>query len=506
MTALLRAALAATLFAVFFASPARGEAVLSVNVVPGVFDQPSMVLDGNTAHVAFIGADDIAGPFLLYYAAVDGGADFGNLNLIADNILLTQPVPVLDTAGSPDNTYTDARHPKIARRTASELVIFFQAKPAADDIVFSLYRALVTTDNNAVGSILVSKVGGEISPGDIQDLSFGLVAADNTARVAYASRPAADPSEPFQVHYARIGLDDAAVVGTPILLSSGDGDTVTGSDGIRPLPSLVLDSLNRAHVAWAANDDDASAGAIYYALVKEIDGTDNLAIGATKILDRPLNWVHPSVLAPAANSILVLAGDAPFPGFGGLIGLAQVNPDAVVHTGLPVSTGNIRSFLVKGPTLLSHDFNLYRPEALLDGRGRIHLTGYGISGSGATYYVFQQRDAFPYAEFVIPPVPVGLNEFPAELDGDYTKAAFGFLNGKSIVFWSSRFPGNPDRRDLRVTTVPSVFDAPPTQESGCTIVRNRDRGASGRIPGDLLILLPAIVLGFRRFLRRRLAT
>lgn len=506
MTAFLRAALAATLFAAFFASPARGEIVLSVNGVPGAFDQPSVAQDGNTAHVAFIGADGIAGPFLVYYAAVDGGADFGNLNLAADNILLTQPVPVLDTEGSPENTYTDARHPKIARRGANELVIFFQARPAADDNAFSLYRALVTTDNNVVGAILVSKVGGDITAGDIRDVSFGLVSADNTARVAYAARTEADPAAPFQVHYARIGLDNASVDRTPIRLSSGDGDTVTGSDGIHPLPSLVLDSLNRSHVAWTANDDSSSTGAIYYALVKEVDGTDTLAIGATKILDRSHNWVHPSLLASAPNSILVLAGTAFWPGFGGPVGLAQVNPDAVAHTGLPVSIGNIRSFLVRGPTLLPQNFDLYRPEALLDGRGRIHLTGYGISGSGALYYVFQQRDAFPYAEFVIPPVPVGLNEFPAEIDGDYTKAAFGFLNGKSVVFWSGRVPGNEDLRDLRVTTVPSVFDAPPTQESGCAIVRNPDRGASGRIPGNLLILLPVIALGIRRLVRRRLAT
>jgi hypothetical protein len=490
MTALLRAALAATLFAAFFASPARGEAVLSVNVVPGVFDQPSMVLDGNAAHVAFIGADDIAGPFLVYYAAVDGGADFGNLNLIADNILLTQPVPVLDTAGSPDNTYTDARHPKIARRTASELVIFFQARPNAGDNAYRLFQAIIPIDNNQVvsQSVSVREVLG-VTTGDIHDVSFGLVAADNTARVAYANRPTADPGVPFQVYYAKIDIVSAAAIEEPIPLS------VTGSGGFRPVPSLKLDGLNRAHVAWVSNHSDPDSGPIFYAMVNS--GGNGIAIPAIQVLGGRTSWDHPSVLVSANNSVIVIAADADNPEKAGEVGAVEINPDAPP------------SFLLR-EKILDANSRVYRPEAFLDAKQRIHVTGYGspppavgISGTGGVYYVVSLSTLFTTPEFVRP--RTGFGREGLELPGDYTKAAFGFLNGKTIVFWSG-LAEDGTNRDLRVTTVPSVFDAPPTQESGCTIVRNRDRGASGRIPGDLLILLPAIVLGFRRFLRRRLAT
>src|SRR4030065_236986 len=79
----------------------------------------------------------------------------------------------------------DARHPRIALRSSTEVVIFFQAKPSGPaDTAYLLYRALLTLDNNVVVSQSVLPVEG-VSPGNIEHVSFGLVAADNTPRPAY---------------------------------------------------------------------------------------------------------------------------------------------------------------------------------------------------------------------------------------------------------------------------------------------------------------------------------
>ncbi|MEK6778088.1 MAG: hypothetical protein AABY80_00335, partial [Candidatus Deferrimicrobiota bacterium] len=355
--------------------------------------------------------------------------------------------------------------------------------------------------NNVATLLSVLEVTGFPS-GDIEDISFGIVTTDNTVRMAFANRSAISATTPFHVYFARVGLDNATVVGTPILLSSGDDNTITGSDGFRPVPSLRLDALNRSHIAWAANDSTRNSGGVYYALVKETNGIDNTAIGATEVLGTTRDWGHPSVLVSATNSVVVLAADEFIPGTAGAVGLVQVNPDAVTHNGLPVSIGTVRTFLLLGPAILLEPFKLYRPEAFLDAKGRIHMTGYGTSGSTSTYYSFKLISVSPFAEFVTPPVPVGFNEFPAERAEDYTKAAFEFLNGKAMVFWSGLIPGSSANRNLNVTTVPAVVDVTPTQESGCSMVADPRAGERGRIPGTALLFLPAVILAVRRVLAR----
>ena len=111
----------------------------------------------------------------------------------------------------------------------------------------------------------------------------------------------------FNVYYARVSLDTAAVSGspgTPLLLSS-----VAGSSGFRPLPSLRLDNSKRAHVAWAANSDNTTANGVYYALVKETNGADNVVIAATEILGRSKKWGFPLLLVSSTSSVIIMAVD-----------------------------------------------------------------------------------------------------------------------------------------------------------------------------------------------------
>src|SRR3990172_12411167 len=97
-------------------------------------------------------------------------------------------------------------------RSSTEAVILFQAKPGASpDPTYALYLARLTLENKAVVKQSVRRVTG-IS-GFVEDVSFGLVTADNTARVAYAGRQGG--LDPFGVSYARVSLDSAAVTGTP---------------------------------------------------------------------------------------------------------------------------------------------------------------------------------------------------------------------------------------------------------------------------------------------------
>ncbi|MGA6993743.1 MAG: hypothetical protein WBX50_07580, partial [Candidatus Deferrimicrobiaceae bacterium] len=59
-----------TLLAVAMAGAAAAEKTVAVNdpAIPGVFDQPSVAVSGSVTHVAYIGANNTAGPFRLYYA------------------------------------------------------------------------------------------------------------------------------------------------------------------------------------------------------------------------------------------------------------------------------------------------------------------------------------------------------------------------------------------------------------------------------------------------------
>ena len=507
MIRIFRVAIASVLLAAATGGTAFAEKTFSVNDAnTGVFDQPSVVLNGLVANVAYIGGTSTAGPFTVFFAAVNGGADFTNLLLPRDSTVLPIPAVAIDNTGASGNSaYFDARHPKIALRSATEVAILFQARPSPADDFYRPYIARVAVTANSATLISVRQVtgfpAGVLTTGDIEDISCNLALTDNTARISFASRPSISVATPFHVYFARVGLDTAAVVGTPLLLSSGNDDTVTGSDGFRPVPSLSLDALGNSHVAWAANDNTPNPGGVYYAMVTSTAAVDNVGIGATEILGRTLSWGHPSVLVIATNSVILLAGDESFPGRAGSIGIANLNPDAVVpKNGLPVSIGLIRSFLVTGPNVLPSTFDLYRPEASLDASQRIHMTGYGASGSAATYYAMKLSAVSPFVEVVTAPAPVGLNEFPAELPGDYTKAAFRFLNGKTIVFWSGLIPGSANR-NLNVTTVQAAVDIVPAEESGCSMVGDPRAGETGRVPGAALLFLPAAALAVRRLSR-----
>lgn len=506
MTRIARFALAVVMLTVALHGTAAAELTFSLNDNnTGVFDQASATFSGNNVYTAFIGDNTGSGAFRVFFASVNGAADFANLLLPRDNTLIPIPPFVIDATGAGGNSpYFDARHPRIALRGATEAVILFQAKPLASDVVYRPYIARVSFTGSAATLVSVRQItgfpAGVLSTGDIEDISFNLVLTDNTVRMAFANRSSISASTPFHVYYARVGVDNNTVVGAPILLSSGNDDTTTGSDGFRPIPSLRIDLLNNSHVAWAANDATPTASGVYYALVTSTATVDNVAIAATEVLGRTLAWGHPSIHVASTSSVLVLAADESFPGRAGNIGLVHMNPDAVTpKTGFPVSIGTARLFLVFGPSILPSTFDLYHPEAFMDVNLQIHFTGYGISGSGATYYAMRTTGISPFAEFVTAPISVGFNQFPAELASDYSRAAFAVLNAKTVVFWSGLIPGSANR-NLNFTSVQnSSFIS--SEESGCAMVKDPRAGERERIPGTLFLLLPAAVLAVRRLAR-----
>jgi len=488
-----------TLLTIAVAATAGAGKTVAVNdpAIPGVFDQPSAVGSGSVVHVAYIGATTTAGPFLLFYAAIKGSSDFTNLSLsrTTPGFLVTPPTAIDNTAPGND-AYVDARHPRIAVRSSNEVEIFFQAKAAASpDPAYFLYMATLTLQDGAVVKQSVRLVTG--LSGFNEDVSFALNTSDGTARIAYSGR--AGISGDFNVYYARVSLDTAAVTGspgTPILLSS-----VPGSSGSRPLPSLRLDSSKRAHVAWAANSDSATANGIYYALVKETDGVDTVAIAATEVLGRSRKWGDPNLLVSTPSSVIIVAVDESQPEFAGNIGLVRINPNADDQDGSPVQVGIDTKFLLTPPgeAILPESFNLFRPEAFLDSLTQIHITGYGTGGTRSTYYGFKLASDFPYAQFQKLPAPVGLDsaEFPVSLAGDYTRSALGFLTGgKVVVFWSGEASGTGNR-NLDVTGLPAA-SAIETNESGCTVVTSPGGENTFRIPDVLLLALPLVMLWIRR--------
>jgi hypothetical protein len=179
------------------------------------------------------------------------------------------------------------------------------------------------------------------------------------------------------------------------------------------------------------------------------------------------------------------------------MGIVNLNPDAVTpKTGLPVSIGQVRLFLLFGPSILPSTFDLYHPEAFRDASGQIHLTGYGISGSTATYYSITTTAVSPFASFVTAPISVGFNQFPAELPNDYTTAGLAVFSGKTIIFWSGLIPGSANR-NLNFTAAPngSIVSS---GGGGCSMVKDPRAGETERIPGTFLLILPAVVLILRR--------
>ena len=520
--------------AVGVGTSARAEGIFPVNN-PGagnwVFDQPSVAANGTVLHLAFVG-DNTAGaedPSLdtrLYYGAVNGGADFTSKATVRSHVVVTEPVAIDNGAA-----YSNARHPQIALRSATELAILFQAVPGGGTD-HKLFLARVTIDNNAVKAQKVEEVKSPASgsiAGNLVDPSFALVASDNSLRVAYTD----DSSGYGNVYYARVGLDNAFLAGSPLLLSSQPN-----SQGVQPLPRLRLDGNGSSHVVWAANNFTGTATGIYYAMVHAASpgAADNLAIGATQVLTGGYRWGFPSLFLTSSSNVWILASDEPPAGSGGVdptglagsVGISEVNPYAVTFDGNPVNVNNVGSnasffYNPPGGSVLSSDFDAYRPVAELDSLSRVHVAGYGFrggpplyQGTPGRYYVMSLGSTATssgtsslFASMVASPVSVGIGDvsFAMQLPGDYTRPAFTHFSGKSVNFWSGPDDAVTDptatRRNLYVTSTFSPTD--PTKQSGCSMVDDPRRGEEGRMPGAAVLLLPAALLALRRAARKAFA-
>lgn len=493
------------LIAFAFAGTAGAEITLPVNDNnTGVFDQPSVAINGSTAHVAFIADNTASGVFRVFYAAVNGNANFANLSLVRDNTVIITSQVAIDNATAPNDAYNDARHPKIRMRSSTEAVIVFQARPAALDTVYRPYIARVTLSGTAVTRVSVRRIAfpaGVLDATDIEDLSFGIVTTDNSARIAFGTKSAIGAAETFQVYFARVGMDNATVTGNPIQLSS-----LAGTGGLRPLPSLGLDALNRSHVAWAADNAASGASPVYYAMIKEISGADNRVISATQVIGGGFRWSYPSAQVLSNSSIVVLAADNSAAGTPGNIGLVNINPDADNQDGSPVQVANNTTFFLTPPgeLILPDDFKFYNPDAILDTAGVIHMAGYGVGGTRSVYMAFRLISTSPFFEIVTSRAQAGFDsqEFPREdIPGDYTRAAFGLLGGKAIVFWSGSLAAGAVNRNIDVSTVATTTPVVPSEESGCSMVAHPRAGERGRMAGAALLFLPAAVLCARRMFR-----
>ena len=491
-----------------------------------LFDQPSVVANGTVLHVAFVGDNAIGGSLntRVYYAAVNGAADFTNKLTIDNQVRITAPFAI-------DNAlFNQARHPQIALRSANELAILFQAIPSDNAASgFKLFSAVLTIGNNVVISQRVNEIldaAGARLPGSLTDPSFGVVVSDNTLRVAFSSFPSLLVPSFSDVYYARVGWDNAQVVNNTILL---DNATSTGR---LPLPRLQLDVSNNSHVVWSANDDTAGTpSGIYYAMAKAVPPgiVDNLAIGATQVLSGGYRWGFPNVLlANASNQIWVLAADEPSgsTGLAGSLGIALLNPYAVTHDGNPVNVNNVGAnslFFLNPPggSVLSSNFDAYHPEASIDGQARMHIAGYGFrstlspfQGTPGRFYAMSVGStsssagtASVFATMVSSPVSVGLGDiaFAMQIPGDYTRPAFVHLSAKAVHFWSGPdnvLAGDAGARNLYVTSALDSPDNPPVKQSGCSMVGDPRDYDAGRIPGAAVLLLPAILLAVRRATRK----
>ena len=503
------------------AAGAWAEGIFPVNdagIGNWVFDQPSVVANGTILHLAFVGDSDTGADSSpdtrIYYAAVNAGADFTNKLTTRSQVVVTAPVAIEN-----GDAYTNARHPQIALRSATQVEILFQAIPVGDTS-YKLFLAVVTIENNAVKTHLVKEVQDPVSgrmAGNLVDPSFGLVAADNSLRVAYT-----DTSTGIgNVYYSRVGWDNAFLVGSSILLSSQPS-----SQGVQPLPRLRLDGNNDSNIVWAANNSTNTPTGIYYAMVRRIppSAVDNLAIGATQVLWGGYRWGFPNVLVLNPSNVWIFAADEPPIGSAGLAGslaISQINPYAVIQDGNPVTVNNVganTSFFLNPPggSVLSSDFDAYRPEVDLDSQIRVHVAGYGFRGSPplfqgtpGRYYVMSLGTTASgvgtsavFGSMIGSPVPVGLGDiaFAVQLPGDYTRPAFVRFSGKSVNFWSGPDNVVAGARNLYVT---STFSPPdPTKQSGCSMVDNPRRDEGGRIPGAAVLLLPALLLAIRRAVRK----
>ena len=527
-----RRLLLVTAAAAGLATAAWGEGIFPVNDAGTgnwAYDQPSVAAYGSVLNLAFVGssaagADNASLNTRLYYAAVNGGADFTNTATTRALVLATPPVAI-----ETGDAYTAARHPQIAVVSATELAIVFQAIPAGET-GYKLFRARVTIANNAVTSSRVDEIrdaAGARIPGRLTDPSFVFVPSDSTLRLAFSSFPSLVAGSTYSdVYYARVGLASGQVVNTAVLLTK-----TASSTGVSPLPRLAIDGNAFSHIVWAANNSDptrTTPAGIYYAMVHAVPPSvvDNLAIGATQVLSGGYRWGFPGVLITSNSSnVWILAADEPASGastgMAGPVGFAEVNPYAVVHDGNPVNVNNLSigantSFFLNPPggSVLSSNFDAYQPEALIDSQNRVHISGYGFRyadghGTPGRYFVMSLGTTATgagttsvFATMVSSPVSVGNGDvaFATQLPGDYTRPAFYHYSGRSVNFWSGPDNVVTGARNLYVTSTFSPAD--PTSQSGCSMVDDPRRGEAGRIPGAAVLLLPAALLALRRAARK----
>jgi hypothetical protein len=129
-----------------------------------------------------------------------------------------------------------------------------------------------------------------------------------------------------------------------------------------------------------------------------------------------------------------------------------------------------------------------------------------MSVSGVTTTTGTTAELAQMASF---PLPVGNGDlaYAGTIPGDYTRTAFARFSGKSVLFWSG--PAIPGGRNLYVTSVASAADPTPppapTSQSGCSTVDDPRRGDGDRIPGAVLLLLPAALLALRKAARKAFA-
>jgi hypothetical protein len=499
-----------------------------------VFDQPSVAASESILHVAFVGnnASGALNPdgtpntsldTRLYYAAVNVEVNSRDNKFTRTGVIVTEPVAI-------DNgdAYTSARHPQVLPRTSSEVVILFQAIPTGETN-YKLFRAMLNLDNNVLKRQRVSEIrdaAGARIPGKLTDPSFALVTGDNTLRIAYSSFPSPliDNATYSDVYYARVAMESARVLNNRLLLT-----TVPASAGVTPLPRLRLDTNHNSHIAWAANNSTGDPTGIYYSMVHAVSPSvvDNLAIGATQVLSGGYRWGFPNILTNNTRYVWILANNEPpsgwSSGFAGSLGITEINPDGVTHDGNPVSINNVdsglnTSFFLNPPggSVLAANFDAFHPEMEIDIQNRIHISGYGFrsdtypyQGTPGRYYVMAlgatssgAGTSSIFATMVGSPVSVGTGEiaFAMELPGDYTRPAFVHFSGKSINFWSGPDNVVAGARNLYVTSTSSTSD--PSSQSGCSMVDDPSRGEAGRIPGAVVLLLPAAYLAFRRATRK----
>ena len=504
------------------AAAAWAEAIFPVNDAGSgnwVFDQPSVVADGSVLHVAFVG-DNTAGagsPSLntrVYYAAVNGGANFANNATTRSEVLVTAPVAI-------DNVlFNNARHPQIALRSSTELAILFQAIPVGDTN-YKLFLAKVTIGSNAVTSQRVDEIrdaAGARIPGKLTDPSFDLVPNGDTMVLAFSSSPSLVAVPPYSdVYYARAGLDNARVVNNTILLTK-----TASSTGASPLPRILLDGNNYSHIVWAANSPipgdptQTTPTGVYYAFVHAIPPSvaDNLAIGATQVLSGGYRWGFPNVLLSQRNQIWILAANEPFgsTGMAGSVGVAEIDPFVVTPDGNPVNVNNVgsnTSFFLNPPggAVLPSTFEAYQPEAVVDSQNRLNVAGYGFldadgHGTPGRYYVTALGSGTGLSAS---PLAVGTGEvaFATQLPGDYTRPAFVPFGGVTVHFWSGPAVVVTGARNLYVTSTFGALN--PTTQSGCSMVDDPRDGETNRIPGAAVLLLPAALLALRRAARKAFA-